>query len=44
MSAVQGGDFSDEVYHYLKELQAHPSFQKLIENGLQLIKVKNQEV
>ena len=44
LSAVQGGDFSDEVYHYLKELQAHPSFQKLIENGLQLIKVKNQEV
>ena len=41
IAIVQGGDFSDEVYHYLRKLQEQSSFQKLIENGLQLIKVKN---
>jgi phenylalanine-4-hydroxylase len=34
-------DFSDKVYQYLLKLQENTSFQKLIENGLQLIKIKN---
>ncbi|MDC1104110.1 aromatic amino acid hydroxylase [Polaribacter sp.] len=34
-------DFSDEIYKYLLKLQKNTSFQKLIENGLQLIKTKN---
>jgi len=34
-------DFSEEIYQYLLKLQKNVSFQKLIENGLQLIKIKN---
>ena len=36
-------DFSDEIYQYLLKLQNNISFQKLIENGLKLIKVKNYQ-
>jgi phenylalanine-4-hydroxylase len=36
-------NFSEEVYQYLLKLQQSKSFQKLIENGLKLIKIKNYQ-
>ena len=41
LSVENAYDFSDEVYQYLLKLQENASFQKLIENGLELIKIKN---
>ena len=41
LSVENAYDFSDDIYQYLLKLQENTSFQKLIENGLQLIKTKN---
>ena len=41
LSVENAYDFSDDIYQYLLKLQENTSFQKLIENGLQLIKIKN---
>jgi phenylalanine-4-hydroxylase len=44
LSVENACDFSDEIYQYLLKLQNNSSFQKKIENGLKLIKIKTHQV